>query len=394
MIRGVIELLQDASASGRAFAEAQLLRRSGAGTDYLSVDHGARLRRAVEAIHPSRMTLKVREIVQETPTTKTFRMARSDGPPPPWRGGQYVSLFVDIGPVRTNRAYSLSCAPGGETLDLTVRDKPDGFVAPWLLKNVRVGDVLRSSGPLGSFYYEPLADAERLVFLAGGSGITPFMGMLRDFSRRGWPIDVTLLYGSRITRDVIFGKELKALAKQSERFTYAPVISEPTKSYRGRTGFLTAELIRDVLGEVGGRSYYVCGPGAMYDFVLPVLGELGVPRHRVKRELYGPPANVSRSPGWPGEVREDATFLAEVVHRGRVDEISVVAGEPLLCSLERGGIVVETACRSGECSACRTKILEGKVYQPPHVGLRESDRAHGYVHACVSYPLTNLRVRL
>jgi ferredoxin len=75
-------------------------------------------------------------------------------------------------------------------------------------------------------------------------------------------------------------------------------------------------------------------------------------------------------------------------------EIRVAAGEPLLNSLERYGVVVPAICRAGECSACRTRLLSGQVYQPAHTGLRESDRQYGYIHACVSYPLQDLEIRI
>jgi len=70
------------------------------------------------------------------------------------------------------------------------------------------------------------------------------------------------------------------------------------------------------------------------------------------------------------------------------------AGEPLMNTLERYGIVVPAVCRSGACSACRMRLLSGRVFQPAHTALRESDREHGYIHACVSYPLEDLRIGL
>ena len=65
--------------------------------------------------------------------------------------------------------------------------KEDGFVSPHLFAKVKVGDELVASGPAGSFYYEPLIDRGELVMLAGGSGVTPFMSIVSDFVRRGWP---------------------------------------------------------------------------------------------------------------------------------------------------------------------------------------------------------------
>ncbi len=63
-------------------------------------------------------------------------------------------------------------------------------------------------------------------------------------------------------------------------------------------------------------------------------------------------------------------------------------------TLERYGIIVPAVCRTGACSACRTKLLSGRIFMPAHTALRQSDREHGYIHACMSYPLENLRIRL
>ena len=100
---------------------------------------------------------------------------------------------------------------------------------------------------------------------------------------------------------------------------------------------------------------------------------------------------MTKEPGWPEGVSADAIFEVEVVGRGTV---RAPAREPLLNTLERYGIVVPAVCRSGACSACRVRLLSGRVFMPAHVALREADRQHGYVHACVSYPLEDLRIRL
>jgi ferredoxin-NADP reductase len=343
------------------------------------------------------MRLRVAEIVKETPTTKTLRCERVDGPLPPWRPGQYVNVYVDVDGVLTSRPYSISCAPGDGLLDLTVRDKPGGFVAPYLLNEVQVGHDLESTGPAGNFYYEPLIDGEELVFLAGGSGITPFMSIIRDVlagdeedseAPRLW---MYLFYGSRKVSDVIFGRELAELAAVHSNFAFSPVISEPPPGYPGLTGFLCADLIRQRVGDVEGKTFYICGPNVMYGYCLAELAELGVPPHKIKRELYGPPDDVTLEPGWPKDLPANAVFEIEVQGRAVV---RAPAGEPLLNSLERYGLVVPAVCRAGECSACRTRLLSGRVFQPSQACLRESDREQGYIHACVSYPLENLRIRI
>ena len=68
--------------------------------------------------------------------------------------------------------------------------------------------------------------------------------------------------------------------------------------------------------------------------------------------------------------------------------------EPLLNVLERYGLVLPALCRTGECSACRVRLLSGQVFMPAHTGIREADHKYGYIHACVSYALEDLTLRV
>ena len=405
----VLYWLQDVREHLRVSRRRKAMRQPGQGFDHAASRDV--VQQVVSRLHPKRMRLRVREVIQETPTTKTFRLERIDGPLPPFRAGQYINVFVDVDGVQTSRPYSISSAPPGpegegRTLDLTVRDKPGGFVAPYLLNEVQAGDELETTGPAGSFYHEPLIDGDELVFLAGGSGITPFVSIIRDILRgdEGQPsLNIHLLYGSRVPEDVILGQELADLAAQHSNLTYALVISEPPPGGDGMvqgqpylTGFLDSHIIRQQVGDVANKTFYICGPNVMYGFCLNALQELGVPTYRIKRELYGPPDKVDKEPGWPQDLSPGTIFEVEVEVSGKAgpQTIQAPAGEPLLNSLERYGIVVPAICRAGECSACRTRLLSGRVFQPAHTGLRESDREYGYIHACVSYPLENLRIRL
>jgi ferredoxin len=90
-------------------------------------------------------------------------------------------------------------------------------------------------------------------------------------------------------------------------------------------------------------------------------------------------------------VNPDRIFSVQVKN-GK--QLKARAGDPLLVSLEKGGAVVPSLCRSGECSMCRLKILSGKVFQPAGVPVRKSDRQFGYVHSCAAYPLSDLEILL
>ena len=198
--------MQDIWEHLRVLQERKKLRQPGQGFDYTQEKIAAR--QVVSQLHPKRMRLRVQEISQATPTAKTVHFERTDGPLPPFRAGQYVSVLVDVDGVLTSRPYSIASPPGSSYLELTVRDKPGGFVAPYLLNELRVGNELETTGPSGGFYHEPLIDGDDLVFLAGGSGITPFMSIIRDAIQHDRPFKMHLLYGSRTLDDVIYADEL------------------------------------------------------------------------------------------------------------------------------------------------------------------------------------------
>lgn len=200
------------------------------------------VKKIVDGLHPERMYLKVKEIIEETPSTKTFRMVPTKGKLPPFRAGQYVNLFVNIEGVLTSRPYSISSSPTKtEYIDLTVRRKQNGFVSNYLMDKVRVGDEFETTGPMGQFYYEPLTDGKNLVFLAGGSGVTPFMSIIREVVDRKLDFNIWLIYGSRVPSDVIFLKELEKIAKKYKNTHFTVVISEPPDGYTGVCGFLERE---------------------------------------------------------------------------------------------------------------------------------------------------------
>jgi ferredoxin-NADP reductase len=346
--------------------------------------------RAVNLLHPERLALRVSEIIAETPTAKTLRLVSADGWLPPFQAGQSINVFVEAGGVRTSRPYSISSSPRQRAFyDITIRRVEDGFVSNVLLDGTRVGDVLDAASPAGNFYFNPLFHSPDMVCLAGGSGVTPFMSMICEIAEAGLDRRLTLLYGSRTEGDIIFARELEGIAARHGNIRYVPVISEPGAGCGHRTGFLTASLIREVLGETGGRTFYLCGPAEMYTFCLPELENLGIPRGRVRREMYGSPKDVTADPAWPADVPTGRTFEVEI--RGR-KKIPARAGEPLLIALERAGIVVPAQCRSGECSLCRVKLLGGRVFQPQGVLLRKSDRTFGYIHSCMAWPISDLEI--
>lgn len=360
------------------------------GNDF-STERGA-VQAVVERLHPASIALVVNKIIDETESTRTLRLVARDGYLPPFQAGQYIALFVTVGNITTSRPYSISSPPNQTAFyDITVRRVPRGLVSNYLIDDVRVGDALTSSGPEGSFHINPIIHDRRMVGIAGGSGITPFISMIREITERGLDREVILLYGNKSLDDVIFHDELLALAADYRQLRYVPVLEAPPENFNGRAGFITGDLIKEVAGDVAGTSFFLCGPQAMYDFCLSEIGKLDVPRRKIRQEIYGEPKNIWEYPGWPQGVARDQSFTVNVQGRGSFE---APAGESILTALEKNGIVVPTLCRSGECSLCRIKVLAGQVFQPAGVPVRISDSQFGYTHSCVSYAVSDIDIML
>jgi ferredoxin-NADP reductase len=349
------------------------------------------IRETVAHLHPRRVALRLSEVIGETPSTSTLRMTPAAGDLPPFRAGQYVNLFVEVEGVLTSRPFSISSSPGKPYWDLTVRRVPGGFVSNYLLDSAAPGDAFESTSPGGSFYYEPLSNTSSLVFLAGGSGITPFASITREVAERGLPLDIHIIYGSRDPADIIFADELAGLAADNPNIRLDVVISEPPEEWTGLCGLLNVGMISDLVGPVDGKTFFICGPEAMYGLCGGALEALQAPGRLIRREAYGPPADVTAEPGWPG-VPADAEFQVVEERTGR--SVKARAAEPLMNALEREGVVVPALCRAGDCGACRTRLVSGKVFAPERVSLRWVDTRTGYIHPCMSYPLEDLRIRI
>ncbi|MGB9498253.1 MAG: FAD-binding oxidoreductase [Dissulfuribacterales bacterium] len=346
----------------------------------------------IRRLHPAKLTLKINRIIRQTPSTKTLRLIPTNQNLPPFQAGQYITLFLEVDGIRTGRPYSISSAPNqAGYYDITIRRMQSGLVSNFLLDDVKPGDLIQSSGPEGQFVYNPIVFDKTLVFIAGGSGITPFMSIIREITDCGLDREVYLFYGNKSSDDIIFHEELTDLSGQFDNIHYIPVIEKPDSGYDGLSGFITGDMIRNVIKDINNKTFMMCGPQALYEFCVTELEKIGVPLRKIKREIYGEPINIWQSPGWPENVNADDVFTVTIKGGG---QCRARAGDSLLTSLEKFGLVRPFLCRSGKCSLCRTKVLSGKVYQPPGSLVRASDRQFGYVHSCVSYPLENLEIMI
>lgn len=344
----------------------------------------------VQKLHPRKVKMKVTDIFEVTSSTKSIHLSPVDTFLPPFQAGQYIEIFINVDGIHTGRAYSLSSSPKERSYyEITVRRKEGGLISNYLLDELKIGDIVETSSPNGNIYYNPLFHKKHSVFLAGGSGITPFLSMIREVTDSSDERNIHLIYGARTPEDVPYIDELMERAKKHPNFKCDLVISDPTvTNWDGPRGFITADLLKELGVNPQESTFYICGPHAMYTFLDKELEKLEIPAKQIRKEMFGMPDVITEEVGWPKDIAADAQFT--ITYRNKT--YPAKAGESILTSLERAGIIHDSCCRSGECSICRMKLVSGEVYQSPAAKMRRADQRDGYIHVCASYPISDIVV--
>jgi ferredoxin-NADP reductase len=259
------------------------------------------------------------------------------------------------------------------------------------MDKVKVGSEFTANGPAGAFHYNAVFHSHKSVMVAGGSGITPFMSMCREIFDSRLSREVHLIYGCRNSEAVLFKAELESLAEKHPNFTFSLVLSEIEEGFTGRTGFIDAKCLKDLVKDIQGSTFYICGPQIMNDFVVTALESLKVRKAMIRREMFGSRADIQNEPGWPAKLTGKETYTITV---DKTKKVPALSGESILTSLERAGVRMNVCCRSGECSLCRVQLTDGKVFLSKGMLLRHADEKFGYIHSCKAYPISDVSINL
>ncbi len=356
----------------------------------LGAERGAN--KLASLLHPKEQKLTIAEVIEHGADAKSFVLTGEHLAP--FRAGQYLSFRLTIGSSVLTRPYSISSSPKWAyegKYAVTIKRQMDGFASPWILDHWKAGDVVTASGPEGTFYYEPLRDMKRVIGLAGGCGITPFLSMAYAIRDGIEDFELTLLYGSRKECDILYHSELADIAKATGKVKIVNILSDEQKEGY-ESGFITAERIRAACGGED-CSVFLCGPAAMYAFVDRELEQLGLERKYIRHELYPAPASPAKLAGYPGVANQ--SFTLNVRLYGETKRVPMAASETVLAALERAGIAVPSRCRGGECGFCHSRVISGEVFLPKALDHRRmADAAAGYIHPCCAYPLGDLTIEV
>jgi len=299
-----------------------------------------------------------------------------------FKPGQFLTFQLDIadptssGPAKAvTRCYSLSDAPGGGRYRVTIKrveppfDRPDvapGVSSSYFHDHVDEGDVLQVRAPSGHFYLE--RGTSPVVLIAGGIGITPMISMLNDSLAHDEGREVWLFYGVRNSKEQAMQEHLERLDGRYPNFHLHVCYSRPLpgdelgRDYQ-HDGHVDVDLLRRTL-KFQVYDFYICGPRAMMESLVPALDEWGVPDQHIHYEAFGPASipRPNRKKDQPSDEGEEPQGPVNVTF---ATSGKTIAWDPACDSLlefaEQNGIEIASGCRAGGCGTCQTTITSGEV---------------------------------
>jgi glycine betaine catabolism B len=385
------------------------------------------------------LTVRCAEIIDETNDVKTFRFVANPGLLFSYKPGQFLTLELEINGEEILRSYSISSTPSRpHSLEITVKrvpaaepGLPPGLVSNWLHDNLKVGSEVKLSGPMGKFtcFQYP---SRKLLFISGGSGITPMMGMSRWLCDTLADCDVVFLHSARTPADLIYQQELTLMSARHKKFK--PLITvtqnQSGQAWLGLTGRVTANMLQSIVPDFMERMVFVCGPAPFMTATKKLMEELNFPmQQQYHEESFGgakvaprpavqPPvvqvaipavpvaagglremlkkaeepeitgSLAAATPAQPAAVGSSSAAGISIVFTKSDKTVACDGEESVLEVAEAQGVKIRSSCRSGNCGTCKKRKIEGTVkmsdFDPE--ALEESEQADGYILTCISFP--------
>jgi ferredoxin-NADP reductase/Fe-S-cluster-containing hydrogenase component 2 len=327
-----------------------------------------------------RGTLALAEVEAVTHNVKTLRFRPVGGAEVPFAylPGQFLTLHIAPRGIPTSRAYTIASTPTWrDRIEITVKREHHGLVSRWLHDELKPGDEVEIEAPSGTFVFTG-READSVVLIGGGVGVTPMMSVARYLTQTRWPGRIHLVLGFSTPRDFIFRGEIAALESSNANLHTAISMSRPgDQPWSGRVGRIDVSLLGAVVPDIATQRAHVCGPPPMMDAVKSALLGLGVPAANIKTEAFG---TVTRDPTVRGA--PSGALAGKVVFQASDATATVTVDATILDAADEAGVFIDNACRSGTCGSCRVRLVSGDVSMAVQDSLTERDRADGYILAC------------
>lgn len=310
--------------------------------------------------------------------------------------GQYLTFRRDFDGTELRRSYSICSGLDDGVLKVGIKRVDGGAFSTWANESLRAGEVLEAMPPMGNFHV-PIEPDHRHHYLgfAVGSGITPILSIIKSTLAREPGSRFTLVYANRQISSVMFREELEDLKNlHLGRLAVIHIFNSDGQEIDLFTGRLDREKCEALLSRwidlKSVHTAFICGPESMMVTVSEVLAEHGMPRDRIKFELFG--TGQGRAPqrrATDGASASTARCDVSITLDGVARSFSfAMQGVSVLDAALEQSMEAPYACKAGVCSTCKCKVLDGKVEMLVNHALEDYEVEQGYVLSCQAYPLT------
>jgi 3-ketosteroid 9alpha-monooxygenase subunit B len=324
---------------------------------------------------------EVRKVIQETSDSLSLILAgpAAEQPALSYQPGQFLTLRIPCEDGEAvARCYSFASSPhGNEMPKVTVKRTSNGYASNWLWDNAHAGLRVAALPPAGTFV--PASFDADLLLIAGGSGITPIISILKSAILRGQG-RIVLIYSNRDASTVIFAAELHQLAAaHPHRLTTIHWLSR-------NQGRMTEERLQALTAPYRSYTAFICGPVGLMDAARDALRAIEMPADRINVEVFkslstNPFAVVPRN---VGVEHERAAVRVEIDLQGKTHRLLWPADVTLLDLMLRHGLDAPYLCCEGVCGTCTCLLERGKVRMMSSEAVNPGDIDVGYVLACQS----------
>jgi len=313
--------------------------------------------------------------------------------------GQYLTFRHHFDGQELRRSYSICCPPDGDKLQVGIKRVEGGVFSNWANAELQIGEMLDAMPPSGNFHIPeaPQGEARHYVGFAGGSGITPVISIIASTLAREPQAHFTLIYANRQISSMMFREDIEDLkSRYLGRFSVIHILDSEGQDIDLFSGTLTAEKCADLfrlwLPLKGVHTAFICGPEPMMLTIAQSLQDHGLPKERIKFELFASshPGSKPRPQKAAASSATAGTCQATVMLDGTSRSFTMARGgeENLLDAALANHMDAPYSCKAGVCSTCRCRVLEGEVEMRINHALEDYEVEQGYVLSCQAIPLS------
>jgi glycine betaine catabolism B len=231
------------------------------------------------------------EKIDETSEVLIIKFMPKDNKPVLFDPGMFMMIagVDETGKRYTSRAFSIGSDPSTPGMEFMIIKEPrhGDHIGRSHFVDAKIGDTFLLKGPNGQFRFDPSID-RKVVFLAGGTGLAPFISMLRHIKVTNSRSDVILFYSTKYPTEIIAKNELNSyVANQGTKLVITVTRPQPGDGWTGQTGHIDNNMLSKYVLDLGERTAYICGPLEFVKAVKDALTALGVSQQKIKADVWG-----------------------------------------------------------------------------------------------------------